>query len=74
MLLNDCRPGVAITYHRPPFTFAGIVATTTTRGNVLLCVGWRNGERIAPLFLSVPPDRVDRPAERPEPVEQTEPR
>ena len=74
MLLNDCRPGVAVTYRRPPFTFAGIVATTTERGNVLVCVGWRNGERIAPLFLSVPPDRVDSAPTVTQPVEQTEPR
>lgn len=74
MLLQDCRPGAVVTYRRPPFTFAGIVATITTRGNVLVCVGWRNGERIPPLFLSVPPERVDSAPTAPQVVGQTEPR
>jgi len=73
MLLTDCRPGAVVQYRRPPFTFRAIVVRTTPRGNVVLCAMRRDGYRIDPLFLSVPPARVERPADGPQPVEQTAP-
>jgi len=74
MLLADCRPGAVVTYHRPPFRFDAILVRVTLRGNVVLCAMRRDGYRIAPLFLSVPPGRIERPATAPQVVGQTAPR
>jgi hypothetical protein len=72
MLLSDCRPGVRVTYFRPwTFSFDAIIVRTTPRGNVLLCANRRNGLRISPLFLSVPPGRIDIAPTATEGVEQT---